>query len=140
MPARRPGIVTFVVILTFINAAVYAVGSLVAFFLYAADATAEDIGLDEQTLLITGISYALVAIAVLLVGVSLSKGSPNARALVAALMGVSIVVSLAVMILHHTSAYIGAGLGQILFALFILWSLYGNDKAHDFFEGIELEA
>lgn len=136
--AKRPGIVTFVVILTYINAAIYAAGSAVAWFIWAVDPSGlEDVNLDEGTLLGTAIGYAIVAFAMLFVGMYLAQGNRNARTLVAIVMGLGIVVALAAMLLHHTSAFIGQGLGQILFNLFILWALYGNEKAHDYFEEVE---
>mgnify|MGYP001828126210 CR=1 FL=1 len=137
MSESRPGIVTFVVVLTYINAALYAVSSLVAFFLYGADATREDIGLSAGVLLGTGIGYAIVAIVMLFVGMSLARGNRTARTLVAIAMGLGIVVAIAAMILHHTAAYIGQGIGTLAFNMFILWALYGNDKADAYFEKLE---
>ena len=133
---RTPGIVTFVAILVFINAALYATVALVSFFLQGAD-TAADLGLDENYLLTTGIAYAIVAIFTLFVGIYLLQGSRNARLIVAIVQGLGIAAILFVMVLHHSSGYIAQGILQIAIHSFILWSLYGNDEADAYFAAVE---
>ncbi|MGB9357374.1 MAG: hypothetical protein WCC01_02350 [Acidimicrobiia bacterium] len=133
---KAPGIVTFISILVFINAALYATVALVAIFLQGAD-TAAELGLDENYLLATGIVYAVVAIFTLFVGIYLLRGSRNARLIVAIVQGLGIAAVLFVMVLHHSSGFIAQGVVQIAVHSFILWSLYGNDKADAFFEAVE---
>ena len=74
---------------------------------------------------------------VLLEGIYLLHGSRNARLIVAFVQGLGIAAVLFEMVLHHSSGFIAQGVVQIAIHSFILWSLYGNDKADAFFEAVE---
>jgi hypothetical protein len=87
------------------------------------------VGLTGAGLVWTGIWQAVLAVLLLLVAGGIMRGSRGFRLLVAVVMGIRIVSAVALMLIHHTGAYLFNGLIDVALAVFVLWALYGYSLA-----------
>ncbi len=131
---RRPGVVTFIGVVIWIQAALAAVAG-VAVLIYRGNADFQSAtGQSADALL--GLAIAEIVIAVLLAWVAsaILRGSRGMRMTVGIIMGLRIAASLWFMITHHQGGFLYSGLANIAIALFVLWALFANDKSEEWFE------
>ena len=130
---QRPGVVTFVVVLLWIQAITSAVAGVVALAFRDNASVQETVNQTSSELLIYAIVELVIALIIALVALSLSGGSRGARLLVAIVQGVRIAASTWAIATHHAGGFMTTSIVTIAFGLFILWALYGNDKSEEFF-------
>ena len=131
--ARRPGLVTFIGVLIVIQGVFTAVEAIVSIAYRGNDRLERELRLDSGDMLISGITYGIVAIVLLAVGIGLLQGSRFSRVLVAVVQAFNVAVVTWAMFVHHTGAYLLAGAIAIAWALFILWALF-NERADEYFD------
>jgi hypothetical protein len=132
---KRPGVVTFIGVLLYIKAALAAVGSIAAWVTVGSDAAASA-GISDSALQQAGIAEAIAAVLLFIAAWYLMSGSNGARLVVAVVVGIRLVLIVWIMLTHHTGGYLFLGLISAGFAIFILWALYGDEKANEYFEAI----
>jgi small-conductance mechanosensitive channel len=130
---ERPGVVTFVGVLVLIKSGIsLVIGS--ASFLARGSEQAAQAGLSDDTLLVTAASELFAALLLFFVAWYLLVGRSGARFLVALVIGLRLMLTVWTMLTHDTSAISSTGLISAAFSLFILWSLYGNERSKEYFE------
>lgn len=134
---ERPGVVTFVGIVIFIQAAIAAV-SAVVLFLNAEESDYQSVlGQTENELITAAVVEAVLAVLLFLVAWGVMTGWAWSRIAVAIVFGLRLAASAWFLLTHlgggiNTNALIQAGI-----AIFVLWALYGNDRSDLFFRGRE---
>lgn len=132
---RRPGVVTFVGIVIYIQAVVALAFGIVAFIERNNAKLSLVTGQSDSDLIVTAMVEILLAVALFIVGSGILSGSKGARLFVAIVMGFRIVVSAWWMITHHAGGFHAAGLVTIGVAVFVLWALYAHKESDEFYEG-----
>ena len=132
---RRPGVVTFVGIVIYIQAVVALAYAIVAFIERNNAKLSLVTGQSSSDWIVTSIVEVLIAVALFAVGAGVLSGSKGARLLVAIVMGFRIVVSVWWMVTHHAGGFHSAGIMTIGVAIFVLWALYGHKESDEFYEG-----
>ena len=130
---QRPGVVTFVVVLLWIQAITTAVAGVVALSFRDNASVQETVNQTSSQLLTYAIVELVVALIIAAVAVALSGGGRGARLLVAIVQGIRIAVATWAIATHHAGGFMTASIVTIALGLFILWALYGNDKSEEFF-------
>lgn len=132
---RRPGVVTFVGIVIYIQAFVAAAFAIVMLVERNNDKFQLVTGQSDSDLIVHAIVEGLVALALFVVGMGILSGSKGFRLFVAIVMGFRIVVSAYWMLTHHAGGYDSAAIVTILIGVFVLWALYGHKESDAYFEG-----
>lgn len=130
---RRPGLVTFVGVIIYIQAAMAAVAAVVTILLSGDSRVQDQLGLTTGGLVWTGIWEAVMAVLLFLVAGGIMRGSRGFRLFVAVVMGLRIASAAALMLIHHTGGYLYQGLITVLISVFVLWALYGHQPSDDYF-------
>ncbi|MEX1280943.1 MAG: hypothetical protein AB1Z57_07580 [Acidimicrobiia bacterium] len=132
--ARRPGVVTFIGVILWIQAALAGVAA-VAVFAFRNDADFQAAtGQSADALLGLAIAEVIVALLLAWVASAIMRGSRGVRMLVGVVMGLRIASSLWFMITHHQGGFLYSGIANIAIALFVLWALFGNERSDEWFE------
>ena len=138
MRLARPGVVTFIGVILYIQAFLAAVSAVV---LLAFRDNIQDFLADNGSALsdgsVTGtiIGEAIAAILLLIVAAGIMSGSKGMRLVVAVVEAIVMGIALYTMVTHHAGAYLYRGFFTLLVGVFVLWALYGNDRSEAFFEG-----
>ena len=132
---RRPGVVTFVGIVVYIQAFIAAAFAVVLFIERNNKQYQLVTGQSDSDILVNSIVEGIVALALFAVGYGLLSGSKGFRLFVAIVMGVRIVASAYWMLTHHAGGYDSAAIVTILIGIFVLWALYGHKESDAYFEG-----
>lgn len=138
MRPARPGVVTFIGVILYIQAFLAAVSAVVllAFRDNIQDFLAENgSALSDGSVTGTIIGEAIAAILLLIVAAGIMSGSKGMRLLVAIVEAIVMGIALYTMVTHHAGAYLYRGFFTLLVGVFVLWALYGNDRSEAFFEG-----
>jgi hypothetical protein len=130
---RRPGVVTFIGVIIYIQAVLNLVGA-VALFLSRDDRSLNEIGISSDELLWGSIGMAAFAVLLFFVGAGILGGSRGARLFVAIVTGWNMAAAVWGMFYFHQAGFVVAGLVPILIGLFVLWALYGHERSEEFFE------
>lgn len=130
---HRPGVVTFVVVLLWIQVITAVVGGVVALAFRDNASVQESVNQSSSELLIFAIVELVVALILALVALALGGGSRGARGLVAVVQAIRIGVATWAIVTHHSGGFVASSIVTIALGLFILWALYGNDKSEEFF-------
>jgi hypothetical protein len=96
---------------------------------------ASNAGLTSDNLLYSGIAEAIAAVLLVVAAWYLMSGSNGARIFVAVVVGFRLAVLVWVMLTHHTGGTAGHGILSALFAVLILWMLYGDHRSEEYFKG-----
>lgn len=131
---HRPGTITFIGILLYIKALIAAVAAFALIFGRDSE-VASNAGLTSDNLLYSGIAEAIAAVLLVLSAWYLMSGSNGARIFVAVVVAFRLAVLVWVMLTHHTGGTAGHGILSALFAVLILWMLYGDHRAEEYFKG-----
>jgi hypothetical protein len=94
-------------------------------------------GQSADELLVIGLVQFVIAFLLFVVASSLLWGAPWARLVVAIVLGLQLVVSTYALIAHEGGGLQWNAIIQAGFALFILWVLYGNAQAQEYFASYE---
>lgn len=130
---KRPGVITLIGIILYIQAAVAAIIAVMAFINRDDAHWQSSTGQNADALLGTAIGEAILAVILFAVASNLMSGSRGARTLVGVVMGIRIAFAAWTMLAHHGGGVFGVAGFTILIALFVLWALYGNDKSEAYF-------
>jgi hypothetical protein len=134
---RRPGVVTFIGVILYIQAVLAAVAAIVAFAYKTrlADAITNQSGVDfsGDNLIWLGIVEAITAVVLFLVASGIMRGSRGYRLFVAIVEGFRIASAFFYMLWHHDGPFLESGIVTILIGAFVLWALY-HEKADEYFE------
>jgi hypothetical protein len=135
---KRPGVVTFIGVILYIQAALAAVASVMLFAYKARiqDAISTQSGntLSDGSIVATAGMEAIAAVLLLVVAAGLMRGSRGWRTFVAIVVGIRMALALWVMLFHQTGAFTDLGVVTLLVGAFVLWALYGHDKSEEYFE------
>lgn len=134
---KRPGIVTLIVIYLWVVAIASALVGAVLVIAQGQEDIVAETGRTSTELLIMGITELVIMLLVVWAAMALARGSETARAVVAAVMVIRIAATVVLVVWIHTQGYLIAGLLHVLLPFFVLYALYGNEKAHDWFEALE---
>jgi hypothetical protein len=132
---KRPGVVTFIGVILYIQALMAAVAAIVsiAFSGRLDDVVVNGVALSKNGIIVSGIWEAIMAVILLAVASGIMRGSRGYRMFVAIVEGIRIASSLGFMLFHSGGAYVEAGFVSILISMFVLWALY-HEKSDEFFE------
>lgn len=131
---RRPGVVTFIGVILWIQAALAAVAALVVFIYRGNEDFQAATGQSADALLGVAIAEVIVAVLLAWVASAILRGSKGMRMAVGIVMGLRVAASLWIMITHHQGGFLYSGLANIGIALFVLWALFANEKSEEWFE------
>jgi hypothetical protein len=126
--AVRPGSVTFVAVLTYINGILNVIGGVI--LLITRDQVAGSAGGGVAGITTAAIISILLGILVIIVARGLLRGSPGARVVVTVVMIVDIVNGIILLF----SGQLASGIVQILWSLLIIVLLFTR-RANGFFTG-----
>ena len=135
----RPGVVTFVAVIAYIQSFLAAVAA-VSLLIWR-----DDIGdflesqgaghFNNNQLLSTAIGEIVVAVLLFLVAGGLMRGSKNWRIFVVIVEAIAMALAVYALIAHHTGGYTYRAVFTLGIGIFVIWALYGNKESQDFFEG-----
>ncbi len=133
---KRPGVVTFIGVILYIQAALAAVAAIMAFAYKTrlADSISDQSGVDfsGDNLIWLGVIEAVMAVILFLVASGIMRGSRGYRAFVAIVEGFRMATAFFYMLWHHDGPWIESGIVTLLIGAFVLWALY-HEKADEFF-------
>lgn len=132
---RRPGVVTFVGIILYIQAFIALAFGAVAFIERNNEKLQLVTGNSDSDLIVFAIVEFIIAIALALVASGILSGAKWSRFLVAVVVGVRMVVAAWWMIAHHAGGFHTGGLITVGIGIFVLWALYGHKESDEFYEG-----
>ncbi len=136
IPTRRPGVVSFIGIILYIQAFLSAVAA-VSMIIWRNDILdyLERHGTDLQGGAFTAsiVGEAIGAVLLFLVASGIMRGSNGMRLFVAIVQ--CFVMGLAVygLIAHHVGGYVYRSVFSLFVGVFVLWALYANDESDRFF-------
>jgi hypothetical protein len=135
---KRPGVVTFIGVVLYIQAALAAVAGIVmlAFKDRVNDAINHSSGvtLESNSVVLGAVGELVLAVLLFLVAAGLMRGSRGWRAFVGIVEGLRIVYALFIGLWYHSSAFVESAVVTILIGVFVLWALYGHEKSEEYFE------
>jgi len=136
-PTRRPGVVTFIGVILYIQAALAAVAAI-SLLLWRDDVLdfLEDQGspLTGGALSGTIIGEVVAALLLFFVGNGIMRGSNGFRLFVAIVQGLAMVLAVYTIIVHHVGGLVYRGVFTLFIGVFVLWALYGNEESDKYFE------
>jgi hypothetical protein len=133
--AKRPGVVTFVGVVMFIQAFAALAYGIVAFLERNNEKMQLVTGQSDSDFIVQSIIQVLVALLLFLVASSIMSGTHWGRILVAVVAGIQIVVLTWFLIAHHGGGFQTLGVMYIGIDIFVLWALYGHKESQEFYEG-----
>lgn len=132
---HRPGVVTFVGIVLYIQAFASAAYGLVALLERNNKQMQLVTGQDSDALIIQSITLFVIAVLLFLVASSIMSGTNWGRLLVAIVAAIHIVALTWMLITHHAGGFQTLGIVYIGIDIFVLWALYGHKESQEFYEG-----
>lgn len=132
---RRPGVVTFIGIILFIQALVAAAFGIVAFIERNNKQWQLVTGQSDSDLIVFAIVELIFAVALALVASGVLSGAKWARLLVAIVAALRIFALSWWMISHHAGGVHTSAIVQIAVSVFVLWALYGHKESDAYYEG-----
>lgn len=132
---RRPGVVTFIGIILYIQALVAAAFGIVAFLERNNTDWQAVTGQSDSDLIVFAIVELIFAVVLFLVASGVMSGAKWARMLVAIVAAFRVFALAWWMIAHHAGGIHTAAIVQVLIYVFVLWALYGHKDSDAFYEG-----
>ena len=136
-PARRPGVVTFVAVILYIQAALAAIAA-VSLLIWRDDILdfleKEGSPLSDGSFTGSIIGEAIAAVLLFLVASGIMRGSNGMRLLVAIVQCFAMGIAIYVLVAHHTGGLVYRSVFTLFIGVFVLWALYGNDESDQYFE------
>lgn len=136
-PTRRPGVVSFIGVILYIQAAMAAIAAL-SLLIWRNDILdyleKEGSPLADGAFTGTIIGEVIAAVLLFVVGNGIMRGSSGYRLLVAIVQGLAMALAVYTLIGHHVGGYVYRGVFTLFVGVFVLWALYGNEQSDRFFE------
>ncbi len=136
-PTRRPGVVSFIGIVMYIQAFL-AVVAAVSLLIWRNDILdyLEKEGSPMSDGVFTGtiIGETVAAVLLFVVANGIMRGSKGMRLFVAIVQCFVMGVAVYTLISHHVGGYVYRGVFSLFIGVFVLWALYGNEESNRFFE------
>jgi len=133
---RRPGVVTFIAAILFIQAAL-AVTAALTMLIWRGPILdfleQEGSPLTSGAFTATIVAELLSAVLLVIVGAGLMRGNRGMRVFVAIVQGLTMVVAMYVVAAHHVGGFTYRAVFSLFVGVFVLWALYGNEESNDFF-------
>lgn len=137
MGVKRPGVVTFIGVILYIQAVLAAVAAVMAFAYKTrlSDAITAQSGVDlsGDSIIGLGVIEAIVAVVLFFVAAGIMRGSRGYRLFVAIVEGLRMVTAFFYMLWHHDGPFLESGIFTLAIGAFVLWALY-HEKADEYFE------
>ncbi len=134
--ARRPGVVTFIAVILYIQSAMAAVAG-VALIIWRNDVAdwleQEGAPLTEGALTGTIIGEFIGAALLFLAAAGLMRGSSGWRVIIAIVQGITMGFAVYTLIAHHVGGLVYRAVFTLFVGVFVIWALYGNDESERFF-------
>lgn len=134
--APRPGVVTFIGIVLYIQAFLAAVAA-VSMVVWRNDIVdyLERHGTELADGAFTGsiIGEAIMAVLLLVVAAGIMRGSSGMRLFVAIVQSLAMGVAVYGLIAHHVGGYVYRSVFTLFVGIFVLWALYANEESDRFF-------
>jgi len=135
---QRPGVVTFIGVVLYIQAFMAAVAAL-SLLIWRNDILdfleREGTALSSGAFTGTIIGEAIAAVLAFVVGNGIMRGSNGFRLFVAITQGLTMALATYTLIAHHVGSYAYRGVFSLFVGVFVLWALYGNEQSDKYFEG-----
>jgi hypothetical protein len=136
-PARRPGVVTFIGVILYIQAALAAIAGI-SLLIWRNDIRdwleQEGAPLSNGGLTGTIIGEFIAAALALLAAAGLMRGSSGWRLVVAIVQGIAMAFAVYTLIAHHVGGLVYRSVFTLFIGAFVLWALYANDESDRYFE------
>lgn len=132
---RRPGVVTFIGVIMFIQATLTVVSGIVLMALSGEQRILDETSLDRAGLITAGIVSLVIGGIIFLVALSLLRGGKGARILVTIVQVIAVASAAWTMFTHHTGAFLFQGLITTAIAIFVIWALY-NERSEEYFDSL----
>ncbi len=136
-PTRRPGVVTFIGIILYVQGFLAAVAA-VSILIWRNDVLdyleQEGSPITSAALNGTVIGEAIAAVLLILVANGIMRGSNGFRLFVAIVQGLAMGLAIYTLVAHHVGGYVYRSVFTLFVGVFVLWALYGNDESERFFE------
>ena len=137
-PVKRPGVVTFIGVILYIQAVLAVVAGImaIAYKTRIANSLERQSGVEfgDGSLIGFGIVELVIGVLLFLVASGIMRGSRGWRLFVAIVVGINMAAALGSMLYYHTGAYVESGLVTLLIGVFVLWALYGHEQSERYFE------
>jgi hypothetical protein len=135
--SRRPGVVTFIGVILYIIGAVDILAGL-TFIVTSGNTTIQDqVGQGSTVLVWSGIVEIIIGAITIIVARGVMTGASWARLIVAIVQGLRMAGAVILMLVHHEGGYLASGLVTLFVGVFVIWALYGNEAADDYFTRLE---
>ena len=135
--ARRPGVVTFIAVIMYIQAALAAIAGL-SLLIWRNDVLdwleQEGAPLTDGALTGTIIGEFIAAALLFLAAAGLMRGSSGWRLVIAIVQGIAMGFAVYTLIAHHVGGLVYRSVFTLFVGAFVLWALYANEQSDRFFE------
>ena len=136
-PARRPGVVTFIAVIMYVQAGLAAIAGI-ALLIWRNDVLdwleQEGAPLTDGALTGTIIGEFVAAALLLLAAAGLMRGSSGWRLVIAIVQSLAMALAVYTLVAHHVGGLVYRSVFTLFVGVFVLWALYGNDESDRFFE------
>jgi len=131
----RPGVVTFIGVVIFIQALIDAVTAVVTWSRMSDALWLAGAGFaDKDAALWNGILHAAFAVILFVLWAKLRAGGRGARGLITFVWAIRLIVGVGMMVWYpFAEARFHHGVAAVLIGWWVIWALNSNDKAQDFF-------
>jgi hypothetical protein len=134
---KRPGVVTFIGVILYIQAVLAAVAAVMAFAyktrLSDAISAQSGVELSGDGVLALGVVEAITAVVLFLVASGIMRGSRGYRLFVAIVEGFRMATAFFYMLWHHDGPFVESGIVTLGIGAFVLWALY-HERSDEYFE------
>lgn len=135
----RPGVVTFVAVIAYIQAALALIAGI-SLLIWRSDIAdyLERQGAEHLTsgqLLGAAIGEFVVAVLLFLVAGGLMRGAKGWRIFVVVIQAIAMAFAVYVLVAHHAGGYTYRAVFTLIVGVFVIWALYGNKESEEYFEG-----
>ena len=136
-PARRPGVVTFIAVILYVQGALAAVAGI-SLLIWRSDIRdwleQEGAPLTDGALTGTIIGEFIAAVLLFLAAGGLMRGSSGWRIVITIVQSLAMALAVYTLIAHHVGGLVYRSVFTLFVGVFVLWALYGNDESDRFFE------
>lgn len=136
-PTRRPGVVSFIGIILYVQAFLAAIAA-VSLLIWRDDVLdfleKEGSPLSDGAFTGTIIGEVIAAVLLFVVANGIMRGSSGFRLFVAIVTGLNMALAVYTLVAHHIGGYVYRGVFTLFIGVFVLWALYGNDESDRYFE------
>ena len=137
VPTRRPGVVTFIGVILYIQGIMAAVAAA-SILIWRDDVLdyleKEGSPISGNALNGTVIGEVIVALLLIAVANGIMRGSSGYRLFVAIVQGISMAFAVYALVAHHVGGNVYRSVYVLFVGVFVLWALYGNEQSDVYFE------